>query len=295
MKGTRIRWSEHTWNAMVGCSKISPGCDHCYAETITVKFGLRSFPNGFDPTFKPKKLTEPGKFLRSTGPSRVFVNSMSDVHHEDFTVEQIDSVYDAMFAVPEHDYLVLTKRPQRMAAYFLGSGPVEGYLARRGLDQMPANIWLGTSIESDRYTFRARHLATIPAVVHFLSLEPLLGPLPSLDLFDIQWAIVGGESGPGYRPMDHQWARDIRDRCKGNDEDPQLAFYFKQSAAPRTETGMELDGVLIEEYPLEHPADRIAHGNPARVGRWTGRHSTPTATVTVSKAKAKPAAQAGML
>lgn len=261
MKDTRIRWAEHTWNPTTGCDKISPGCDNCYAETITVKFGTSSFPNGFKPTYKPNKLTEPKRFLRQTGPARVFVNSMSDLFHSDFTDAQRDAIFAVMFDI-RHDYLVLTKRPNLMAAYF--NGP-DGWLARQGLDRVPANIWLGTSIENDKYTFRTKHLTSIPAVVHFLSVEPMLGPVPSLDLTDIEWVIVGGESGPGYRPMDHDWARDLRDRCAA----AEIAFYFKQSAAPRTEMGMTLDGELIEEYPLEHPGDR----SEAVVGRYVGRHA----------------------
>jgi len=278
VKGTRIRRAEHTYKPVTGCHKISEGCDHCYAETLTTRFGdsSPSFPHGFEPTFKPKKLTDPAKWARSTGPARIFVNSLSDLHIEDFTDEQRDAIYDSMLDTPVHDYLVLTKRPQWMARYF--NGP-SGFLARRGLDAAPANLWLGCSIELDKYTFRTKHLTSIPATVHFLSCEPLLGPLPSLNLDGIQWVIAGGESGPGYRPMDHDWARDLRDRCAA----AEVAYYFKQSAAPRTEMGMELDGQLIEEYPLEHPADRIAHGNPPVIGRWVGRHST---SVPVSVARA---------
>jgi|PlaIllAssembly_1097288.scaffolds.fasta_scaffold102897_2 protein gp37 len=263
MKDTKIRWAEHTWNPTTGCDKISPGCDNCYAETITVKFGSTAFPNGFTPTYKPNKLGEPARFFRKSGRARVFVNSMSDLFHADFTDAQRDSIFDVMLDV-RHDYLVLTKRPKQMAAYF--NGP-DGYLARRHLAQAPANMWLGTSIENDLYTFRTKHLTSIPAVVHFLSIEPMLGPVPSLDLTDIEWVIVGGESGPGYRPMDHDWARDIRDRCAIED----VAFYFKQSAAPRTEMGMELDGLRHEEYPLEHPADRTE----VTVGKFVGRHGIP--------------------
>lgn len=280
MQDTRIRWAEHTWNPTTGCSKISPGCDHCYAETITIKFGRSTFPNGFEPTYKPNKLSEPARFARGKkGPGRVFVNSMSDLHHEDFTDAQRDSIYDTMLEVDSHDYLVLTKRPQLMARYFMGthedSEPdtiyTNGWLGRRGLDEMPAHIWIGTSIESDRYTFRTKSLTRIPAVVHFLSCEPLITALPSLDLTDIEWCIVGGESGPGYRPMDHEWARELRDRC----DEAEVAFYFKQSAAPRTEMGMTLDGRLHEEYPLEHPVDRRRSGQ-VLIGRWTGRHATET-------------------
>lgn len=246
MKDTKIRWCEHTWNPMSGCTHVSPGCDHCYAEAIATgtRFA-RAFPQGFTPTFKPHKLDDPKRWH----PSRVFVNSMSDVHHPDFTTEQIDLVYDAMARWHQHDYLVLTKRPQRMADYWLDR------LDRLATDMVPANVWLGTSIESDRYTFRADHLRRIPVDVRFLSCEPLLGPLPSLDLAGISWVIVGGESGNGtkdYRPMDHDWARDLRDRTATAG----AAFFFKQSSAARTEVGIELDGQRIEEYPAPHPAER---------------------------------------
>lgn len=270
MKNTKIRWAEHSWNPMTGCSKVSPGCDHCYAEVIAEKFRGAAFPAGFEPTFKPHKLREPEKWAAS----RVFVNSMSDVHHEAFSLEQVAEVYDRMLAVDRHDYLVLTKRPARMKAF------LAGWLERHGLDEVPAHIWLGTSIESDRFVWRADRLRAIPAAVRFLSCEPLLGPLPSLDLSGIHWVIVGGESGPGYRPMDHDWARDLRNRCRDpfvheSDDDPVdlcqdcgeeyyepcarhrgPAFYFKQSAAPRTEMGVELDGRRHEEYPLAHPVER---------------------------------------
>lgn len=260
MKETKIRWAEHTWNPMTGCTKISPGCDHCYAETIALKFKGTAFPNGFEPTFKPNKLSDPERWR---APARIFVNSMSDVFHPDFTDFQKDAVLDKMASVSWHDYLMLTKRPNLMAAYL--NGP-KGWLARRGLDKVPPQIWVGTSVESDKYVWRADHLRSIPADVRFLSCEPLLGPLPSLDYTGLSWIIVGGESGKGYRKMDHQWARDIRDKC----QDREIAFYFKQSSAPRTEMGIELDGVLHEEYPFAHPA---VHEGDRVLGRFTGRHA----------------------
>ena len=267
MQGTKIRWAEHTWNAFTGCTKISPGCDNCYAETIAEKFRGNAFPNGFLPTYKPNKLGQPRTWK---DPARIFVNSMSDVHHPDFTRDQVDSVYDVMLEVDRHDYLLLTKRPNLMAAYLLGD---DGYLARRGLEALPDQIWIGTTIELDAYTWRADHLRRIPALVRFLSCEPLLGPLPSLDLDGLSWVISGGESGPGYRPLDHDWCRDLRDRCG----DEGVAYYHKQDAAPRTEMRPELDGRLHEEYPLPHPADRTGP-RWANRDRWTGRHSTDEAS-----------------
>lgn len=263
MEGTKIRWSEHTWNAFTGCTKISPGCDNCYAETIAEKFRGNAFPNGFLPTYKPNKIDEPRKWKQ---PARIFVNSMSDVHHPDFTTEQVDSVYDVMLDVPQHDYLVLTKRPNLMAAYLLGDN---GYLNRRGLDRLPEQIWVGTTIELNDYVWRADHLRRIPALVRFLSCEPLLGPLPDLNLDGIGWVITGGESGPGYRPLDHDWARDLRDRCGGQG----IAFYHKQDSGIRTEMRPELDGRLHEEYPLPHPGDRTGT-RLDNFGVWVGRHAT---------------------
>lgn len=244
METTKIRWAGSTWNPMTGCSKISPGCDRCYAETIATspRFS-KAFPNGFEPTFKPHKLGEPARWK----PSRVFVNSMSDVHHEAFTTGQVDAVYDRMAEWEQHDFLLLTKRPQRMWSYLCRE---DGWLARRGLDRVPDQIWLGATIEADPYVWRADYLRRIPVLVRFLSCEPLIGPLPSLDLGGVGWVIAGGESGSGYRPMPHEWAADLRDRCRENN----TAYYFKQSAAYRTEMGVELDGRRHEEYPLPHPA-----------------------------------------
>ena len=250
---------------MTGCTKITEGCDHCYAEVVAERFaGGPAFPDGFAPQFKPKKLTDPA---RAKEPKRWFVNSMSDIHHEAFTTEQVDQVYDAMAATERHDYLVLTKRPQRMRAYLTGR---DGWLARRDLEVLPPQIWVGATIELDKYCFRANHLRAIPALVRFLSCEPLLGPLPRLDLDGLAWVIVGGESGNGsrnFRPMDHAWAVDLRDRCA----QAGVAFYFKQSAAPVTEMGQLLEGRRHEEYPLAHPS----RGKPRELGIYRDTDPIP--------------------
>lgn len=256
MDRTKIRWAESTWNPMTGCSKVSPGCEHCYAEAIATRFGA-AFPNGFEPTFKPGKLGDPARWR---APRRVFVNSMSDLHHPDFGRTELDQVYDAMLRTPRHDYLVLTKRPQRMADYVLR------WLDRRALTALPSHIWLGTSIESDTYAWRADHLRRIPVSVRFVSAEPLLGELARLDLSGLAWIIVGGESGPGYRPMALAWARGLRDRCA----EAGIAYYFKQSAASRSEMGITLDGARHEEYPHPHPAS----GHARSLGRWTDQAPT---------------------
>ena len=247
MEKTAIRWCDSTWNFLTGCTHVSEECRMCYAEVIaTSPRFANGFPNGFTPTFKAARLGQPASWRQ---PRRIFVNSMSDMHHQDFTRDQVDAGYDAMVATPRHQYLVLTKRPQRMADYFVGP---DGWLERRGLDAVPDHIWLGTSIGLDKYTFRADHLRRIPVGVRFLSCEPLLGPLPSLNLDGIAWVIVGGESGNGtrnFRKMDLDWARDLRDRCAA----ARVAFFYKQDSGVRTELRIELDGERIEQWPRPHP------------------------------------------
>lgn len=249
MKNTKIRWTDHSWNPMTGCTKVSPGCDHCYAETIALRF-TKGFPNGFDPMVRPNAWKFPAKTIK---PGRIFVNSMSDLMHEAFDDQVLDEVFSIMLANPRHDFIVLTKRVQRLAQY------IPSWLERVGLDEVPPQIWLGASIENDSYTFRADYLRELPVLVRFLSCEPLLTPLPSLDLSGIQWVIVGGESGSNHREMNHAWAREIRDYCTAE----KLAFYFKQSSAYRSEQGIELDQMVWEQFPLPHPAE---HEGDRKVG-----------------------------
>ena len=236
---TAIEWTDETWNPVTGCDRVSPGCDNCYALTLAKRLkGMgqakyqrdgdpRTSGPGFGLTIHPDALDHP---LRWRKPRRVFVNSMSDLFHRDVSPRFQGSVWDVMARTPQHTYQILTKRPQTMQGRvqawadagwqfrrndLMWCGPLSGPLP---------NVWLGTSIESDRYAFRADHLRNTPAAIRFLSLEPLLGPLPSLDLTGIDWVIVGGESGPGARPMHPDWVRDIRDRCV----DAGVAFFFKQ-------------------------------------------------------------------
>lgn len=263
---TAIRWTDSTWNFFTGCTQISAGCDHCYALTIAEKYrGLASFPVGFDPMVRPHKMRDPAKWKT---PRQVFVNSMSDIFHPAFIDARdeagelyLDRAFDLMLDVDRHIYQVLTKRPKRMRDYLVGGNDIawklppvgsgrptlwrDGYLARRGLTEVPEHIWIGSTIESDLFTFRADVLREIPAVNRMISAEPLLGPLPSLDLTGITWLIVGGESGPGFRPMDHEWARQLRDAA----HEAGTPFYFKQSSGYRTELGQLLDGERWEERP----------------------------------------------
>ena len=223
MTGTKISWASVTWNPVHGCSKVSAGCDRCYAETLSLRMGWTkkewTGENASENVkLKPHKLREPYKLKE---PSRVFVNSMSDLYHPQIPDDYLEKVFAVMHDLPQHVFQVLTKRPRRAA---------------RWKGEWTPNIWQGTSVENKKTLFRIDQLRECRAETLFLSLEPLLEDLGELDLTGIDWVIVGGESGKGFRPMDHSWARDIRDQCveKG------VAFFFKQSAAYRTETGTEL-------------------------------------------------------
>lgn len=238
---TGISWADATWNAATGCQRISAGCDNCYAFTLAERYrGTPAWPVGFDPMLRPWKLNEPRRWK---DPKYIFVNSMSDLHLGAWPVEYLDQIYDTMLDVDRHVYIVLTKRPKRMRDYLCGP---DGFMARKSVQMLPPHIWLGTTIESDLFTWRADVLREIPtAGALTISAEPLLTALPSLNLDRLGWVIVGGESGPGFRPMPHEWARDLRDRCAAAG----VPFWFKQSAAHRTEMGRELDGVRIEQRP----------------------------------------------
>ncbi len=253
--GSTIEWTDATWNPLVGCSRVSPGCDHCYAVGV-VHRGMSPQHRGLTirrpgvPTdwtgevrLVPHLLDQP---LRWRKPRRIFVNSLSDLFHRDVPTDLIVQVFATMLLAPRHTFQVLTKRPQRMADLLNDphfASEIEGTVEDR--EEHPAadfesflnaehrlvtggplfpNVWLGTSIESDGYAWRADHLRRTPAAVRFLSLEPLLGPLPSLDLTGIDWVVAGGESGHGARPMHPDWVRDIRDRCVAAG----CAFFFKQ-------------------------------------------------------------------
>jgi len=247
---TTIEWTDATWNPVTGCTKVSPGCDHCYAETFAERFrGVpgHHFERGFDVVLRPERLKEPCTWRK---PRLVFVNSMSDLFHRDVPNEFIAKVFDVMLATQRHTYQVLTKRPERMrrvvAEYYQ-------LIARGvGLDTvLYPNVWLGVSIENNDYLWRAEMLRETPAAVRFLSIEPMIGPVDPCVVKGMDWVIVGGESGPGARPMNPQWVRDIRDKCA----EIGIPFLFKQWGGVRKKyAGRELDGRTHDQFPGDIPA-----------------------------------------
>jgi len=228
-----IEWTEMTWNPVTGCTKISPGCKHCYAERMAKRLkamGVESYANEFKLTLQPQMLEQP---LRWRTPRTVFVNSMSDLFHIDVPVGFIQKVFDVMRRAHWHTFQVLTKRSDRL-------------LELDSQIDWPANVWMGVSVESEKYKFRIDQLRKTRAKTKFLSLEPLLGPLPNLKLKKIDWVIVGGESGPGARPMQHAWVEDIRNQCA----ETETAFFFKQwGGTNKKRTGRELEGRTWDEMP----------------------------------------------
>lgn len=228
-----IEWTDATWNPVRGCTKVSPGCKHCYAETFAERWrGTPGHPyeQGFDLRLVPESLNLP---LRWKRPRTIFVNSMSDLFHEDVPDTYIGEVFAVMEAAGHHRFQVLTKRADRLAELAV-------------LLPWPTNVWMGVSIESADYVDRIDRLREVPATVRFLSIEPLLGPLPNLSLRGIHWVIVGGESGPGARAMDPGWASDIRDQCLVAG----VPFFFKQWGGVRKkEAGRELEGRTWDEMP----------------------------------------------
>lgn len=230
-----IEWTNSTWNPTTGCTKVSPGCDHCYAERFSERWrGVRGnyFERGFDLQLRPNMLDRPANWK---GARLVFVNSMSDLFHAGVPDAYIDQVFERMEHVDRHTFQLLTKRPERMRRYVK-----RRYGARK---TAPANIWFGVSVENNDYAWRANMLREVNAEVRFLSVEPMIGPIDKVDLAGIAWVIVGGESGPGMRPLDPAWVRDVRDRCMRES----IAFFFKQWH--KANTGRELDGRTWDEMP----------------------------------------------
>jgi len=233
-----IEWTDATWNPVRGCTKISPGCKHCYAETFAERFrGVPGHPyeQGFDLRLVPEKLAEP---LRWSRPKTVFVNSMSDLFHKDVPDEYIEAVVRVMQLADWHTYQVLTKRSERMQ---------ELLQTKLGDSSKLPHIWWGVSVENRRHGLpRIEHLRSAPAGVRFLSVEPLLEDLGPIDLGGIDWVIVGGESGRGARPMNPEWVRSIRDQCRAAG----VPFFFKQwGGFNKKIAGRELDGLTYDDIP----------------------------------------------
>ncbi len=246
-----IEWTEATWNPIVGCTVLSPGCTNCYAMRLAARLEAMGQPKYTGVTRKSggrakwngrinldrASLDIPKKW--KTGRT-IFVNSMSDLFHEDVPLDFIEDVFATMVATPQHTYQVLTKRAERIE-------DVAPHLP------WPKHIWLGVSVESGDYAYRIDHLRRSRAAIKFLSLEPLLGPLDKLDLRGIDWAIAGGESGPGARPMPIEWVRSIRDQCVAAG----VAFHFKQwGGVNKKRTGRMLDGKTWDQLPPRHRAEK---------------------------------------
>ncbi|MBC6402707.1 MAG: phage Gp37/Gp68 family protein [Hyphomonadaceae bacterium] len=238
---SHIEWTEMTWNPVTGCTKVSPGCKYCYAETLAGRLqamGVHGYENGFAVSLIPERLELP---KRRKTPTIWFVNSMSDLFHDKVPFAYVDKVMATITTTPQHIYQILTKRPKVMAKYFAGRS-------------VPNNAWLGVTVEDRRYgTPRIAPLRSIRAPIRFLSVEPLLEDVGALDLESIHWVIVGGESGTKARPMAPEWARNIRDQCARNN----VPFFFKQWGAhgvdgqrrAKGRNGRLLDGVVHDAMP----------------------------------------------
>ncbi|BAV32927.1 hypothetical protein SCL_0605 [Sulfuricaulis limicola] len=240
---SRIEWTEQTWNPTTGCTKISPGCKHCYAETMARRLkamGVKGYENGFKLNILAERLAEP---LRRRKPTTYFVNSMSDLFHNEIPFEFLDQVFDVIRSTPQHTYQILTKRAVRMHKYFV---PGERFV--------PGNVWLGVSVENRKYGLpRIDELREVEASIRFLSVEPLLEDLGQINLTGIHWVIVGGESGPKARPMKPEWVADIKEQC----EEAGVAFFFKQwggwgadgKRRHKKENGRLFDGKTWDQMP----------------------------------------------
>jgi protein gp37 len=258
-----IEWTEATWNPTVGCTKVSPGCDRCYAEAITRRFP-RTFPNRFALTLRPHALDIPLHWRR---PRMVFVNSMSDLFHADVPDTYLRDVFDVMRTASQHTFQILTKRAERLAR------------SARWLD-CPPNVWIGVSVESARFVWRLDYLREVPTPVRFVSAEPLLTALSNLNLTGIDWMIAGGESQPGCRPAEVTWFRDLRDQCRAAG----VAFFLKQLGGYPSKRGGDealLDGRRWTEFPQPRT---VMLRSSADAKRSAGRAALPSDCQPRSKA-----------
>ena len=240
---SEIEWTDATWNPVTGCTKITRGCDNCYAERFAERWrdvAGHPYEQGFDLRLWPSRMDQPARWRK---PRMIFVNSMSDLFHKRVERRFIDRVFETMEAVDRHVYQILTKRSSLM----------RNYLQRRYAGgSAPDHIWCGVSVEDHSASVRIHHLRSAPLSVRFLSIEPLLGPVGNIDLEGISWVIVGGESGPQARPMRPEWVHDIRDRC----EQAGVHFFFKQWGGQTPKAGgRELEGVEYNAMP-KHPTGK---------------------------------------
>lgn len=230
---TSIEWSESTWNPVTGCTKISTGCKNCYAEKMSYRLramGQEKYQNGFKVTLHPELLSKPFEWKN---PKRIFVNSMSDLFHENVPEEFVIEVFKVIGKAEQHEFQVLTKRSRRLAEL-------------ASILPWSENVWMGVTVETQDYLHRVDHLLDTTAFVKFISFEPLLGPVGDFDPTGIDWVIVGGESGAGARPMKRRWVREIRDKCI----DVGVPFFFKQwGCCFKKEIGRKLDGRFWNQYP----------------------------------------------
>lgn len=242
MKKSKIEWTEATWNPSIGCTKISEGCAHCYAEVMAKRLqamGNNDYKDGFKFKLLPSRLEEP---LKVKKPTKFFVNSMSDLFHEQMPYEYLDKIFDVILSTPQHIYQILTKREKIMLDYF----------AKKTI---PKNVWLGVTVENEKYKYRIDCLKKIDAYIRFVSFEPLIGKLGDLDLLDIQWCIVGGESGSMARLIKKEWVVEIFNQCKNQD----ISFFFKQWGTwgadeikrNKKDNGRTFLGQKWNEYPKE--------------------------------------------
>lgn len=243
-----IEWTDATWNPVTGCTKISAGCDNCYAERIAERFrGVKGHPfeHGFDLILRPGRISQPLRWRQS---KMIFVNSMSDLFHKGIPVSFVERVFETMERADWHVFQILTKRSSRMRQFV--NQRYRGGAA-------PKHIWLGTSVENGTKLSRIRHVRDMAATIRFVSVEPLIGPMGKMDLSGIHWVIVGGESGPRARPIEGHWVRDIRDQCLAAG----VAFFFKQWGGIRPKSGGRLlDGVVwnqFPELPRNQPAPKV--------------------------------------
>ncbi len=242
MSVSKIEWTETTWNPVTGCTRVSTGCNNCYAERMAYRLkamGQKNYVNGFKPTCHPHQLETPLKWKKG---KMVFVNSMSDIFHQNVPLPFIKKIFKTMTSASQHQFQVLTKRSERLRQL------------NNDLKWSP-NIWMGVSVEDSDYLYRIDDLRTTDAAIKFLSVEPLLGPLGDMDLTGIDWVIVGGESGPGARPVKEEWVEDIKTQCFQNS----IPFFFKQwGGTNKKKNGRLLKGELWDQMPATKSSHEIS-------------------------------------